>query len=289
MNRPRYWYSLRLLVPLVAVLWNKPRHVSRDAALLLRGMHPPPRTLDVHLIPPAAPFILTVNHYDRPGLAAWWGIAVVVSAVAAQRTAEPRNIHFAMAREWWYPRGLGKWFKQPFTRWFFGKFSRAYGTIPLPPALESEEFRGQGALAIRRALALTRGEPPVLFGIAPEGRTGPGLTLCRPPRGAGLFLLLLTHDRIPILPAGIYEDDADHVLTVRFGAPYALGVPRHLPRDERDALAACRVMTEIGKLLPARMWGVYRRAIENERRRTEDEGRGIEDRETICQNWQDVV
>jgi hypothetical protein len=273
MNTPRYTYSLRLLVPLVAVLTGKQRSVSRDAALLLRGVCPPPRALDVHHIPPETPFILTVNHYDHPRLAAWWGIAAVVTAVAAQRTAEPRDVHFAMAREWWYPRGFGKWFKQPFTRWFFGKVSRAYGTIPLPPALEMEEFRGQGAWAIRRALALTRGEHPALFGIAPEGRTGAGLALCRPPRGAGLFLLMLTHDRIPILPAGIYEDDSDGVLTVRFGAPYALRVPRDLSRDARDALAACRVMTEIGKLLPKRMWGVYCEEIEKTKDRIKDGGR----------------
>ncbi|MCX7838204.1 MAG: hypothetical protein N2559_01925, partial [Anaerolineae bacterium] len=234
--------------------------------------------LDVHHIPPQSSFILTVNHYDRPELAAWWGIAAMVTAVAAHRTAEPRDVHFAMAREWWYPRGVGKWFKQPFTRWFFSRISRAYGTIPLPPALEMEEFRGQGALAIRRALALMRGERPALFGIAPEGRTGPNLALCRPPRGAGLFLLMLTHDRIPILPVGLYEDDNDRVLTVRFGAPYALRVPRDLPRDERDEVAARRVMTEIGKLLPARMWGVYREEITK-----------AKDEEKICQNSQDVV
>lgn len=262
MNTPRYVYSPRLLVPLVAVLIGRRRSISRDAALLLRGAHPSPRVRDVHHIPPESPFIVTVNHYDRPGLAAWWGIATVVTAVTAHYLAEPREMHFAMAREWWYPRGFGKWFKQPFTRWFFGKVSRAYGTIPLPPALEMEEFRGQGALAIRRALALTRGERPALFGIAPEGRTGPNLTLCRPPRGAGLFLLMLTHNRLPILPAGIYEDDADGVLTVRLGAPYALCVPRDLPRDARDELAARQVMTAIGKLLPARMWGVYREEIE---------------------------
>jgi hypothetical protein len=262
MKTPRYVYSPRLLIPLVAVLLGRRRVLSRDAALLLRGVSPPPRVLDAHHVPSTTPFILTVNHYDRPGLAAWWGIAVVVTAVTAQRTAEPRELCFAMAREWWYPRGFGKWFKQPFTRWFFGKFSRAYGTIPLPPALEIEEFRGQGALAIRRALAMTRGESPALIGIAPEGRTGANLGLCFPPRGAGLFVLLMTHDRIPVLPAGIYEDDSDRVLTVRFGAPYALRVPHDLPRDTRDALAARQIMCAIGRLLPRRMWGVYREEIE---------------------------
>ncbi len=281
-NTVRCTYSLRLLVPLAAVLLNQRRSPSRDAALLLRGMSPPPRVLDAHHVPAASPFILTVNHYDRPGLGAWWGIAAVVAAVSRQRADGSREIHFAMAREWWYPRGVGKWFKQPLTRWFFGKFSRSYGAIPLPPVLGLKEFRGQGALAVRRTLAATRRDPPALIGIAPEGRTGANLELCMPPRGAGLFVLWMTHERIPILPAGIYEDDTDGALTVRFGAPYALHVPPHLPRDERDALAARQIMVAIGKLLPDRMWGAYRKEIEDEKRRAEKE-------QTICQNGQDVV
>lgn len=261
MTMPRYRYSPRLLIPFVRVLCGARLSLSQDAALLLAGAHPPPRVLTPENIPPDSPFVLTINHYDRPGLGAWWAIAAILTTIAARRTRAPREVRFAMAREWWYPRGFGKWIKQPFTRWLFGKISQAYGTIPLPPALDLDEFRGQGALAIRRALALTRGEKPELVGIAPEGTTGAGLALHPPPRGAGLFLLLLTHDQIPILPAGIFEDDTQ-TLTVKFGAPFHLRVPRDLPRAERDAHAARQVMVAIGKLLPERMWGAYREEIQ---------------------------
>jgi 1-acyl-sn-glycerol-3-phosphate acyltransferase len=260
MNSPRYTYSLRLIIPLLRVLLGIRSSLSRDGALLLAGASPPPRVLHPENIPPASPFILTINHYDRPGLGAWWGAAVLVTAIAARRTRAPREIHFAMAREWWYPRGWRKWIEQPLTRWFFGQISKTYGTILLPPALDLAEFRGTGAGAIRRALALTRGENPALVGIAPEGHTGAGLALCAPPRGTGLFLLHLTRERIPILPAGIFEDDAG-VLTVNFGAPFHLRVPRDLPREERDVRAARQVMCAIGALLPERMWGVYREEI----------------------------
>ncbi|MEW5719780.1 MAG: hypothetical protein AB1817_14210, partial [Chloroflexota bacterium] len=201
--------------------------MSTDSAVLLRGAHPPPRVLAPENIPAASPFILTVNHYDRPGLGAWWAIAVIATTIAAQRTREPREIHFAMAREWWYPRGIGKLVKQPLTRWFFGQIGKTYGMILLPPALDSGEFRGQATFAIRGALALTRGENPALIGIAPEGQTGAGFCLRQPPSGAGLFLLLLTHDKIPVLPAGIFEDD-NRALTVRFGAPFDLRAPHNL-------------------------------------------------------------
>lgn len=258
MNSPRYTYTWRLLIPLARVLLGVRSSLSRDGALLLVGASPPPRVLHPENIPPTAPFVLAVNHYDRPGLGAWWGAAALAATIAARRVGAPREIHFAMAREWWYPRGWRRWIKQPLTRWFFGQISQAYGTILLPPALELAEFRGAGTQAIRRALAMTRGEPPVLIGIAPEGRTGAGLALGAPPRGTGLFLLLLTREQLPILPAGIFEDDADQILTVNFGAPFVLRVPRDLPRAARDAHAARGVMTAIGALLPERMWGAYR-------------------------------
>ncbi len=260
MSAARYRYSVRLLPRLVRLALGGPSSLCADTAALLQGASPPPRALNPQHIPASQPFVLTFNHYDRPGLGAWWGAGAMAQAVAARRTGAPREIHLAMAREWWYPTGFGKWIKQPLTRWFFGQLGKAYGLIRLPPVLGHDEFRGEGAWAIRQALTLTRRDPPELIGIAPEGATGAGLALCTPPHGAGLFLLLLTRDRIPILPAGIFEDEAQ-TLTVNFGAPYQLAVPRALPRAARDCQAARQVMVAIGKLLPARMWGVYRADI----------------------------
>ncbi len=255
---PCYTYSVpRFLIPALRVLFGVRSSISRDAALLLKGAHPAPRALNVHHIPPTSPFLLVVNHYDHPGLGAWWGVATIAAAIAAQRTREPRDIRFMMTREWWYPPGLGRLVKQPLTRWFFGKISKTYGMILLPPVLGNNEFRGEGTLAIRGAVALTRGDPPALLGVAPEGKTGDNLTLCQPPIGAGLFLLLLTRDTIPVLPCGIFEDDNTRTLTVNFGAPFQLNVPRRLPKAERDGQAARQAMVHIGALLPERMWGVY--------------------------------
>lgn len=261
-NQPdprRYSYPVHLLIPsFLRVLFGISSSPSRDAALLLKNARPIPRVLNIENIPPESPFVLVVNHYDRPGLGAWWGASVILCAIAARRTRVPRDVHFIYAREWWYPRGFGRWVKQPLTRWFFGQVAKTYGMITLPPILE--EYRGQGATGVRHALALTRGENPQLVGIAPEGRTGPNLALCEPPTGAGLFLLMLTHDTTPCLPAGVFEDDSLS-LTVNFGAPFQLCMPRDLAREERDRQAAWQVMVEIGKLLPERMWGVYRQEI----------------------------
>ena len=262
MTAPGYHYSLRLVIPFLRVLCGIRSSLSAAAALLLSGAHPAPRVLNPENIPAASPFVLTINHYDRPGLGAWWSAAILATAIATRRTREPREIRLAMAREWWYPGGFGKFVKQPLTRWFFGQIGKTYGTILLPPALDSGQFRGEGTLAIRNALTLTRGKNPALVGIAPEGHTGAEFALRHPPPGAGLFLLLLTHDKIPILPAGIFEDD-NHALTVKFGAPFNLRVPHALPRHDCDAAAARQVMVAIGNLLPERMWGAYQEEIQN--------------------------
>ena len=260
----RYRYSLsKLLLPALRVAFGIPSKLSHDTALLLQGATPQPRALNIENIPPDSPFVLTMNHYDHPGLAAWWGASIVATTIAARRTCEPREIHMMMAREWWYPNGFERWTKQPFTNWFFGQISKAYGTIRLPPVLGNGEFRGEGALAIRKAMALTRGDNPQLVGLAPEGVTGKNLALCAPPHGGGLFMLLLTYDRIPILPVGLYEDET-HTLIANFGEPYMLSVPRHLSKTERDRESARQVMIHIGRQLPPRMRGVYCEDIQSE-------------------------
>lgn len=265
LHAPRYSYAYHLFLPAAwRVLRGKRSSVSRDSSLLLRGAQPPPRVLNEQNIPSSSPFVLTVNHYDHAGLAAWWGAATVVCAIASRRAEGSGEVHFAMAREWWYPAGFGRAIKQPLTRWLFGRIAKSYEMIPLPPVLGTDVFRSEGALSVRRAVTWTRGEHPQVVGLAPEGRTGEGLSLCRPPAGAGLLLLLLTHDALPILPAGIYEDESQ-TLTASFGAPYVLSVPLSLSRHARDEHAAHRAMVEIGRLLPERMWGVYGEEIRGKR------------------------
>ncbi len=246
-----YRYSFRLLGPALRAIMSKPSSISNDSALLLRGAHPTPRALHIDNIPKSSPFLLIVNHYDRPGLGAWWGAATIATTIATRCNREMRMV---MAREWWYPKGFGRLVKQPLTRWAFGQIARAYGILTLPPVID--EYRGQGGLDVRRVLAVTHGDNPALIVIAPEGRTGPNLSLCQPPNGAGLFLLMLTHDTIPCLPAGLYEDETS-TLTVNFGVPFKLDAPQKLPKEERDYAAVRQAMIEIGKLLPQKMWGVF--------------------------------
>jgi hypothetical protein len=257
-SQPRYRYSPCLLVPALRVVFGVRSSLSRDAAILLRGADPSPCVIGAENIPAETPFILVMNHYDHPALGAWWAGATIARTVALRRTAEPRELHLVMAREWWYPSGIGKWIKQPFTRWLFGQIAKTYGIATLPPVLE--QYKGTGAIAVRKILALTRGEKPELVGLAPEGRTGENFGLTRPPAGTGLFLTLMSHDQIPFLPVGIFENDQQR-LVIKFGTLFKIDVPKNLPREERDAEAARQVMAHIGALLPERMWGAYRAEI----------------------------
>ena len=256
----RYTYSICLFSPAIRVLLGIRSSLSHDAALLLRGADPAPCVLNAENIPADSPFFVVFNHYDHPGLGSWWGIAPIVATIAAHRTCEPHEIHLMMAREWYYPSGFDHWVKQPLTHWFFGQFAKTYNGIGLPPALDMEQFRGQGASAIRHALALTRANPPEIIAVSPEGNTGSNLGLCRPPHGAGLMLMLLTYDAIPFLPVGIFQDKTERV-HVNFGKPFRLNVPRQLSKAERDREASRQVMIQIGTLLPERMHGVYRQDI----------------------------
>ncbi len=238
------------------VLTGTPGSLVSFADRLFAGVNPPPQLSGTEFIPRESPFVLISNHYESTCAPAWWGGLLIARAVANYRTREPRQVRWLMAREWWYPDGFGRAVKQPFTRWFFSQIAKAYGFVLLPPVLDGDQTRGEGVAGVRHALALTRGANPQLVGLAPEGNSGPGGALKEPPPGTGLFLLLLTHGALACLPAGWYEDES-HVITVRFGPPFQLNVPRLADRHARDQLAATRAMTEIAKLLPERLRGAY--------------------------------
>lgn len=236
-------------------------------------MTPAPRISGDDLIPKASPFIVVFNHYESPRIPAWWGPFLMTRVIETRRTRERHAdaspvgpvsdqtpVHWLMAREWWYPGGLGRLVKQPLTRLFYARLARVYGFITVPPVLDGDLYRGEGVSGVRKALALTRGDHPAVVGLAPEGNSGPNGALKRPASGTGLFLILLTHEKIPMLPIGWFEDQ-DGALTIQFGAPFQLRLQRMKDRHERDRLAATEVMIAIGRLLPEGLWGEFKEEI----------------------------
>ncbi len=258
---PHYPSTLAQLPHLVPpLLWQilrgSPARLSSVGARLFENTSPSPRVMGTELIPCETPFVAIFNHYESSRAAAWWGPLLMSRVIAAERTREPKQVRWVMAREWWYPRGLGRAFKQPLTHALFARLAQVYGLVLVPPILEGHTTRGQGAVAVRRALTLTRGEHPALVGIAPEGRTGPNAALTEPPPGAGLFLLLLTHNALPCLPVGWYEDE-QNTINIRFGAPFEINSSRAHDRAARDRAAVTEAMRALAKILPEKFRGAY--------------------------------
>ena len=110
------------------------------------------------------------------------------------------------------------------------------------------------AATLRRLFTLARQRP---IGFVPEGR-GSGV-LQAPPQGSGLLMELLSRSGLPIVPAGVWEEDDE--LVVSFSKPFAIVPIAAEERTERDRLAREQVMVAIGRLLPEAYQGVYSQAI----------------------------
>ncbi len=265
-NQPWCLFSPRLAGGVLwSVLRQRRRSFAQDAALLLRPLNPPPTVAGAHLIPAQGVFLVVTNHYARPGLGAWLGAALVTQAIAQRRPDTP--VHWLMTSAWLYHDRLHSWTVTPVTRWLFTHLAEMYGFVTTPPVYDGWVQPREGAVSVRRFLALAqqaraRGE---VLAIAPEGTGDPAHPRClvSPPPGVGRFLLLLARQAgaassdtsLPFLPVGVAERDGRLVAT--FGQPFSLLPPAALPKAQADAWASRQVMLAIGRLLPAELWGEY--------------------------------
>jgi 1-acyl-sn-glycerol-3-phosphate acyltransferase len=255
-ERPAESYPLRfslILRFIWATLWGRRRDLPADIAASLAAVRPQPQVRNDHHIPAEGPFVLALNHYERPGLKVFWSGCVASHAVAQCR---PRHkaVRWLMTSEWYNAR-LGP-IPVPVLVWrlLFRRLGRVYGLVIVPRAAE----RGVGrAAAMRSILNIVRGSDEPI-GLFPEA-VGTG-RLIQPPPGLGSFLLLLSSHGLPILPAGAFEEEGR--LAVSFGPPFHIDVARSASRAEKERLASQQVMVAIGRLLPEELWGVYAAAIQ---------------------------
>jgi len=258
-EKPAEAYPLRF--PLIlrfawATLWGRRRDLPADIAAALTAVRPPPQVRNDRHIPADGPFVLALNHYERPGLKVFWSGCLASHAIA-QRRVRDKAVRWLMTSEW-YNAHLGPIPVPVFvSRLLFRRLGRVYGLVIVPRAAERRVGR---AAALRTILNIVRGsEEPI--GLFPEA-LGTG-RLIQPPPGLGSFLLLLSSHRLPILPAGAFEEEGR--LIVSFGPPFHIDVPRGASRDEKERLADQQVMVAIGRLLPEELWGVYAAAIQESR------------------------
>jgi len=240
---------------LVDLLLGRPRSFARDSRVTLDGNPPSPCVQGLDHLPPEGPFILVMNHYERGGLPIHFCAMAVSLAVAGRRPRSP-EIRWVITSEW-YGRHIGPLpIPVSLIRWVFRRVSRLYGLIVMPRA--AGHTRGRAAAIRRLAQDVRAGESVALV---PEA-LGKG-TLIEAMPGSGLALLALSRGRLPIVPVGLWEDDA--TLMVRFGETFTLTLEAGATsREEQDRQARERVMVAIGRLLPQRYWGFYAPAIGRE-------------------------
>jgi 1-acyl-sn-glycerol-3-phosphate acyltransferase len=250
---PRYSYPPALLVAVICdALLGRRRSFRQDAQKCLACLKPPLRLLGAENLPQQGPCVVTVNHYYRPGFRAEW-LALAISATV------PLEVHWIMTGELTFP---GKWYA-PLGSWLsrllLRRGARLYGFTTMPPMPPRPQDVVNRAAAVHSVLEyVKRTEKPVL-GLAPEGGDQPAGKLAMPASGAGRFALLLAATGLKFHPVGAYEQGGEFIL--HFGPPYHLDVPAGLPTEERDRLAARRVMEHIAALLPAHLRGEFQLAL----------------------------
>lgn len=246
------WSLILMFIP--AMLMGRRRELGKDIRATLAAAKPAPRALDTHHIPERGPFVLVANHYDREGLRVWWS-GMLLSNAVYQRRPNETGLRWLMTSEWYNFRLAGLipvpvWF----LRWLFRRIAKVYGLVIVP----RERGRVMGRAAAMRVILdvlVKQGDPIAMF---PEGAGRGPLIEAMP--GTGVFFLTISRRRIPIVPAGVYEEEG--VLTARFGPPVRVDVPAGIEKGERDAPAREQVMVSIGRLLPRELWGAYAREIE---------------------------
>lgn len=217
-------------------------------AIRLVGMHPEFRGLE-H-IPAEGSFIVLGNHYQRPGFWVAWGVGLTSLAIYRKRR-EP--VHYVIVSE--FERiALGPLtFSNPLrgpTRRLFQRIADLAGLVTMP--LNPDDKTGRARAMRELAAMLKQGQ---IAGIFPEADESVSLREARP--GSGGFVALLSDNCIPILPVGIYEEGGSPV--INFGPTFTMTNkrPRDTDRDAFETRQRITMMTNVARLLPPAMWGVY--------------------------------
>ncbi|MHB1415606.1 MAG: hypothetical protein ACYC1C_10160 [Chloroflexota bacterium] len=249
-----------ILFAIWALIRGRRRSLADDAQRALARLGRPLRVEGAEHVPAAAPFILVGNHFQAPGLWVGWVALAISDAVAGVREAGGRDLHWLATSEWRWFEVAGRWVPNPLTSLLFPRAYAVWGLVPTPANPADVPGRARALrqmiayLGKPSAAAPRPSEPIALF---PEGEATTGLQEARP--GTGAFLERISSRGMALLPVGVYLEG--ETLVIRFGQPFALAAPADIDRDSRDDWARERVMVNIGRLLPCRLWGFYAEAI----------------------------
>jgi hypothetical protein len=239
--------ALALTIARDAILGRR-RSFYADARALVRGLSslrvigaPPDLASARDRRSPPGGWLVTVNHYSRPGFRAWW-IPIVIASLF------PCEIRWVMTSTLTFPDFLLSHTYTPLSDWFLPRLARTFDFFSMPPMPPRPRDVAARARAVREVLRFARTAPNPVIGLAPEGGDSADNRLTLPPPGAGRFIAHLAGAGLTLLPVGAFE--AADAFCIRFGPPYNL--PANLPADA-DARVARLVFRAIADCLPARL------------------------------------
>jgi hypothetical protein len=228
-------------------LLGRRRNFHSDAVALVSSIQPP---LVVKGALPTSSndgYVITVNHYWRPGFNAMW-IGMTISATI------PQPIHWAMTSAWVYPDLLRSIITTPLSRWFLRKIANSYGFTLMPPMPPRPQDVQERTSAVRSLLRYTQSTIKPIIAIAPEGADTESGCLTTPPNGIGRMLFLFLERGLSLLPCALYEENGH--LYLHFGESLKPST-EGLPRQEREAKLVWLIMRAIATCLPERLRGPY--------------------------------
>ncbi|GAC1444819.1 MAG: hypothetical protein NVSMB52_04580 [Chloroflexota bacterium] len=233
----------RFLGLALSLAFSRRRSLSVDCATVVARMTPAPVIEGIENIPANGPVLVTANHFQRRGLWIGWPGAVITTAIAQTRGAEP-PLHWLVTGGLPWSQWKGEGSEVPLTRSIFDAVAVAYEMAALPLSGAPER-----AAAIRRWVGWARAGHAL--GIFPEGLHGKAETLGPPEPGFDALCRILTPLSIQCVPCGIWE--RENGLYIRFGVPFRL-------QREWGSKAGGHVMEHIAVLVPSQMRGPYSHA-----------------------------
>ena len=217
------------------------RSFRKDACKLISRLTPPLDVSGKEHIPASGSYLITANHYSRPGFSTSW-IALSISSVIED------EVTWITVTEWVYPHQRRERVMRPVMRWVRTGIRKGYGFLAMPTMVPGYATPQQRAEGVRKVLHAVKQNPNIILGLTPEGMDVPGGRLGMPPPGAGKFMYSLNRMGLKILPAAIFEQEGR--INLSFAAAYDLALPPETTSADIDSLVSHEVMGRIGQLLP---------------------------------------
>ncbi len=250
-KRVRYRLPRRWIMDMGrALLFKTPRSIIDDSALAVHALPRPPVITGVEHIPVEGSFVLVANHYQRLDLWIGWSGALLIDTIARKRNIAMHFITTDRAR-------IGR-FTVPGTRWIIERVAAVWNLILVtPPAIAHEHVERQryALLRILRLLKRSNGQA-ICIALMPEGDEGGTSGLIEALPGTGRALHALSKLGLPVVPAGVWEEDEQ--LHACFGPSFSLApMSSAVSSEALDKWARNTVMCHIAALLPIELRGKF--------------------------------